>query len=268
MPTNSNNLIKINPIKAFSDNYIWALTSQKNNLLVLVDPGDAAVCIDYIKKHNLQLHSILITHHHNDHIGGVEELRTYCQQQQWPLTVYGPALEAENCSDIKLSEGHNVLLEMFDLTFSIIDVPGHTNGHIAYFCEDILFCGDTLFSGGCGRLFEGTPQQMLQSLAKLSNLPAQTRVYCTHEYTLANLTFALTVEPDNVDLIDYYNHVRTLREQNKITLPSTIATECLINPFLRSDNQTIVTSAQEYSGKPVKPGLESFTVIREWKNNF
>lgn len=268
MPTNSTNHININPIKAFTDNYIWAITAKDNNLLVLVDPGDAAVCIDYIKQHNLQLDSILITHHHNDHIGGVAELREYCQQQQWPITVYGPALEAQDSSDIKLTEDSSVLLAPFNLTFTIIDLPGHTQGHIAYLCGDILFSGDTLFSGGCGRIFEGTPVQMYQSLAKLRALPPQTRIYCTHEYTLANLTFALTVEPDNVDLIDYYNHVRSLREQNQITLPSTIATECLVNPFLRCANATIVKSAEEYSEKSINNGLETFTAIREWKNNF
>ena len=135
-------------------------------------------------------------------------------------------------------------------------------------CNDILFCGDTLFSGGCGRIFEGTPTQMHQSLAILKALPAHTRVYCTHEYTLTNLTFALTVEPDNVDLIDYYNHVNTLREQNKITLPSTIATESLINPFLRCDNATIIDSVQEYANKPITTELDSFTMLRQWKDNF
>ena len=268
MPTNSNDLIKINPIKAFSDNYIWAITANNNNQLVLVDPGDADVCIDYIKQHSLQLHSILITHHHNDHIGGVDTLRDYCLKHNWPLTIYGPALEAKDCSDIKLSEGETLILSPFDLTFTIIDLPGHTKGHIAYFGDELLFCGDTLFSGGCGRIFEGTPTQMYQSLNKLSQLPSQTRIYCTHEYTLANLTFALAVEPDNNDLINYYNHVRTLREKNLISLPSTIATECLINPFLRCDNATVINSAQEYANKDVDSGLETFTAIREWKNNF
>ena len=268
MPTNSNDLIEITPIKAFSDNYIWAITAKDNNSLVLVDPGDASVCIHYIQQHGLQLHSILITHHHNDHIGGVNALREYCQQQQWPLTIYGPALEAVDSSDIKLVEGDKVALAPVALDFTIIDLPGHTKGHIAYLCNDILFCGDTLFSGGCGRLFEGTPAQMYHSLGKLSTLPPQTRVYCTHEYTLDNLAFALTVEPDNVDLIDYYNHVKLLREQDKISLPSTIATEGLINPFLRCNSPTIIETAQEYCNKPLNEGLETFTVLREWKNNF
>ncbi|GAA5141627.1 hydroxyacylglutathione hydrolase [Thalassotalea piscium] len=268
MPTNSNELININPIKAFKDNYIWAITTKGNNFLVLVDPGDATVCIDYIEQHNLQLDAILITHHHNDHIGGVDALRDYCNQKTWPLTVYGPAIEAKKASDIKLVENDTVVLKHFNLSFTVIDLPGHTLGHIAFICDDILFCGDTLFSGGCGRVFEGTAKQMYNSLNKLSKLPARTRVYCTHEYTLANLSFALAVEPDNLDLIAYYNQVRVMREQDEITLPSTIGKENLINPFLRCFQQTIMSSATEYGGQAVEAGLETFTVIRKWKDNF
>ncbi|XQW86692.1 hydroxyacylglutathione hydrolase [Thalassotalea piscium] len=268
MPTNSNELIHISAIKAFSDNYIWAITHTENNRLVLVDPGDAQPCIDYIEQNNLQLDAIFITHHHSDHIGGVAQLRQYCERNQWPLTVYGPAKEAVSSSDVQLCENDVVELALFDLSFTIIDLPGHTLGHIAYVCDDILFCGDTLFSGGCGRLFEGTPSQMFQSLLKLRALPAQTRVYCTHEYTLANLTFALAVEPSNLELINYYNHVRDLRENNQMSLPTTIANECSINPFLRCEQPMIQQSAQEFSDKNITDSLETFTAIRKWKDNF
>ena len=255
-------------IKAFSDNYIWAISSNFADKVALVDPGDANVCIEFIEQQQLQLSSILITHHHPDHVGGIAELVDYCSAKQWPLTIYGPESENIPHRDVALNESHTVKLVELDLEFDIIDLPGHTSGHIAYLSQDNLFCGDTLFSGGCGRLFEGTPEQMLSSLEKLSALPERTHVYCAHEYTLANLNFALTVEPSNSELVYYYNQVLQQREQDIATIPSSILLEKKINPFLRCDSASIITSAAEFSGDNVDDKLTAFTIIRALKDNF
>jgi len=262
--------VNISPIKAFSDNYIWTLTNK--TFATLVDPGDASVCIDFLEKNNLILDSILITHHHSDHTGGIKELVEYCQQRQWSMTVYGPENENIPYCKIKLNEKSTITLDALNIEFKIIDLPGHTAGHIAYFSDEqptpILFCGDTLFSGGCGRLFEGTPEQMLKSLTKLATLPEHTRVYCTHEYTQANLTFALAVEPNNQDLIQYANKVNEIRSNDQSTIPSTIQLEKQINPFLRCDKQSIQTSAQVFSTETKPTIQDTFTTIRRWKDQF
>ena len=262
--------ININAIQAFSDNYIWAISN--NNSVALVDPGDADVCINYIEQNKLILNSILITHHHADHTGGINQLVTYCQQKSWPLNVYGPANENIPQCDVKLTENDVVKLPDLDITFRVIDLPGHTAGHIAYFTNKeeipLLFCGDTLFSGGCGRLFEGTAEQMLTSLHKLSSLPDQTLVYCTHEYTQANLKFALTVEPNNQALITYSEQVNELRENQLITLPTSIRLENKINPFLRSHIPEIQANAKIFDSKTKDNNLSTFTAIRRWKDQF
>ncbi|MGB2739478.1 MAG: hydroxyacylglutathione hydrolase [Cognaticolwellia sp.] len=260
--------IKISMIKAFSDNYIWAISSNSGQKLALVDPGDANVCIEFIEQHKIQLSTILITHHHADHVGGIKKLLEYCKNKQWPLTVYGPESENIPHCDVALNESHTVKLADFDLEFKIIDLPGHTSGHIAYLSQDNLFCGDTLFSGGCGRLFEGTASQMLSSLEKLSALPERTHVYCAHEYTQANLNFALTVEPCNSELVHYYNQVLQKREQDIPTIPTSIMLEKKINPFLRCHEPSLMTSASEFSGDAVTDKLKAFTIIRAWKDNF
>ena len=185
-----------------------------------------------------------------------------------PLTIYGPANENIPHRDISLVEGDVVDLSTIGLTFNVLDLPGHTAGHIAFFNENHLFCGDTLFSGGCGRLFEGTAQQMYHSLEKISNLPDSTQVYCAHEYTAANLNFALTVDPENFDLINYFNQVTQLRDNNQATIPTTIGLEKEINPFLRCQYPALQESANDYSNRKVTLGTETFSVIREWKNNF
>ncbi len=260
--------INIFAIKAFTDNYIWAINHTENRHLALVDPGDAKVCIDYIENNQLILSSILITHHHHDHTGGIEALVDYAKTRHWPIEVYAPAQEDIAHTSVPLKHGDNVALSQLALSFSIIALPGHTLGHIAYYTKPLLFCGDTLFSGGCGRLFEGTPAQMLSSLNQLKQLPDDTRVYCTHEYTLANLEFALAVEPFNQQLIDYYNEIKLLREKNAISLPSSIRKEKLINPFLRCDKPDIRQSASEFSDEQITEELGVFTAIRRWKDNF
>lgn len=258
----------VTAITAFSDNYIWAIGSPDNKQLAIVDPGDAQVCIDYIETNNQILSALLITHHHPDHVGGINDLVKYCQQKSWPLTIYGPANEDIPQRDVSLIEGDEVNLSTIGIKLKVLDLPGHTAGHIAYFNEHYLFCGDTLFSAGCGRLFEGTAQQMHHSLTKLSNLPNNTKVYCAHEYTAANLNFALTVDPENFELINYFNQVTQLRSTNQATIPTTIGLEKDINPFLRCQYQALQDSASDYSCDKVALGAETFSVLRQWKNNF
>ncbi len=263
MPDNQPN---VSAIKAFSDNYIWAI-STKNNL-ALVDPGDAQVCIEHIEKNNLVLSTILITHHHNDHIGGIDKLLAYAKTKCWTVTVYGPRNDNIAQLDVKLSENDTVILPEFNCEFTVIDLPGHTHGHIAYHNDKLLFCGDTLFSGGCGRIFEGTPTQMHQSLSKLAKLAGNTLVYCAHEYTLANLTFALAVEPKNAELHKYLEKVKLLRLNNQASIPTSIDIERQINPFFRCHTASVKQAAIKHSSSQQPSEIEVFATIRAWKDNF
>ncbi|WP_342128673.1 hydroxyacylglutathione hydrolase [Hydrogenophaga sp. OTU3427] len=254
----------LHPIPAFNDNYIWAL--QVGTQALVVDPGEASGVLDYLRTRGLTLAAILITHHHADHTGGVAELRAATG-----AAVYGPVAEPMPEPLTRLDEGDQV--EVLGLRFEVMHVPGHTAGHIAYHCADIdgaplLFCGDTLFSGGCGRLFEGTPAQMLDSLDRLAALPAQTRVCCTHEYTLSNLRFALAVEPDNADLASYAAHCTALRQRNLPTLPSSMGQERLINPFLRSRQPGITAAMRQRAANAALDETGVFATLREWKNTF
>lgn len=257
--------MKIEAIKAFNDNYIWALINEQS--VALVDPGDAKPCIDFINLNNLTLTAILITHHHADHTGGVKELVAACGDQ---VSVYGPENSEYSPIEHLLTQGSECQLPLLNLSLSVLSLPGHTLDHIAYYSKEhnFVLCGDTLFSGGCGRVFEGSYEQMYQALNKLSELPDNTKIYCTHEYTLANLHFALTVEPENTALVHYFNQVTQLRDNNQITLPTTLAHEKLINPFLRSEQPTVIESAAMYTGEKVMAGLSTFSAIRQWKDNF
>jgi len=266
----------VTAIPAFSDNYIWAITSTNVKLtnestlmpVAFVDPGDAAPCIAFLEKNNLQLCAILITHHHPDHTGGVAELKSYCKNKGWSFTVYAPENTAINNVDVRVTDNQTVELTELSVSFKVIDLAGHTLDHIGYYANDMVFCGDTLFSGGCGRIFEGSPQQMLAALTRLTDLPERTHVYCAHEYTLANLTFALAVEPKNPELVHYYNQVIKRRAQKLPTIPTSILLEKKINPFLRCDQQEIINSADNFSSKKSVNTLDTFTVIRQWKNQF
>ncbi len=262
----SDNHTVVSAIKAFNDNYIWAMSSDSN--LVLVDPGDAQVCIEHIEKNNLVLSAILITHHHNDHIGGIEELIAYATKRGWSVTVYGPKNDNIAQLDVKLKENDQINLTDIDCQFTIIDLPGHTNGHIAYYNDKVLFCGDTLFSGGCGRIFEGTPAQMYQSLSKLAKLAGNTLVYCAHEYTLANLNFAQAVEPNNSELNKYVEKVKSLRHENKASIPTSINIERQINPFFLFHTDTVKQAAIKHSNTDKTSEIEVFATIRAWKDNF
>ena len=251
------------PIPAFSDNYLWLLHDGRRALIV--DPGDAGPVQRALQENGLELASILVTHHHPDHTGGVAELH-----QATGAPVYGPAREAIPGPFKRLQDGETV--QALGLDFQVIDVPGHTAGHVAFYTPDmdgrpLLFCGDTLFSGGCGRLFEGTPAQMLASLDRLAALPGNTRVCCAHEYTLSNLRFALAVEPDNSELIGYHARCAALREQGQPTLPTTLAQELLINPFLRTRQATVMAAARRFD-PAAHDDNTVFAAIRQWKNQF
>jgi len=256
-------MLNIITIPAFDDNYIWLIHQQGNTNCVVVDPGDAKPVITALKEHNLKLESILITHHHPDHVGGVKELVT-----ETGASVYGPGTENITEVDYPVAEADQVLIKNSELNFSVIEVPGHTRGHLAFVTEDALFSGDSLFAGGCGRLFEGTAEQMFLSLSKLTSLPDDTRIFCAHEYTLANLKFAIAVEPDNQALIQRIEQADKDRSDGKSTVPSLLSLEKATNPFLRSDHQSVMEAAESFSG--LKPGsqIETFTAIRQWKDSF
>jgi hydroxyacylglutathione hydrolase len=233
------------PLPAFTDNYIWMLHDARQ--AIVVDPGDATPVLQTLQAQGLQLQAILVTHHHADHVGGVDALRAATGAQ-----VFGPARERIPEPLVRLAQGDTV--EVLGLRFSVLDVPGHTAGHIAYYCPDmqgapLLFCGDTLFSGGCGRLFEGTPAQMLASLDQLAALPGDTRVCCAHEYTLSNLRFARAVEPGNQALLHYSSHCESLRARQLPTLPSRMALERDINPFLRVRETAVAAAAQGFDAR-------------------
>lgn len=250
-------------LEAFSDNYIWMIHDGKH--AVVVDPGEAAPVLEALRTHALTLVGILVTHHHADHVGGIAALREHLTGPVW-----GPRRETIPQPYLALDDGDGV--QVLGLDFQVIDVPGHTAGHIAYYCADapggpLLFCGDTLFSGGCGRLFEGTPAQMHASLARLAALPEQTRVCCAHEYTLSNLRFAQAVEPDNTDLADYATRCTAWRAVGRPTLPSSIGQERRVNPFLRCDVPTVMRSARA-QGASGSDAVAVLAALREWKNGF
>ncbi len=258
-------MLQVHPVPAFSDNYLWVIHNGQE--AVAVDPGDARPVIDYLAAQELTLTAILCTHHHADHVGGVEALLDFFGSRD-KIPVYGPAAEKIPARTHALKEGDRISLQNLGLELEVLDVPGHTAGHIAYVGHDMLFCGDTLFACGCGRLFEGTPAQMKASLSKLKDLPGHTRVYCAHEYTMANIRFAEAVEPDNADLKLRKAFCAAKRHRNQPTLPSTIALELATNPFLRWDSPAVISAAQKRAGHALSNHHDIFAVIREWKNNF
>jgi hydroxyacylglutathione hydrolase len=253
------------PIPAFSDNYIWVV--REGATAAVIDPGDAAPVLAYLEREGLALAAIITTHHHGDHVGGNSALLA-----RFPVPVFGPAHERIPGRTHALAEGDAIAVPGMVLALSVLDVPGHTSGHIAYVGDvagtPVAFVGDTLFAGGCGRLFEGTAAQMAASLGKLASLPGETRVYCAHEYTLANLKFALAVEPGNTALIERQRHEQDKRERGEPTVPSTIAVERATNPFLRVDEPAVFAAAQAHAGRPLADAVEAFAVVREWKNGF
>lgn len=254
-------MIDIFPVRAFKDNYIWIIHNQQYALII--DPGDAVPVLAWITQQGLQPIAILCTHHHHDHTGGIPSLT-----QKFALPVYGPANEKIPGMTHPLTEGDVLHFPELSLELDVLDIPGHTAGHIAYYGQNCLFCGDTLFACGCGRVFEGSTRQMFDSLQKLASLPDETKIYCAHEYTRANIRFARVVDTDNPDLVELENIVEEKLKQNIPTLPSTLAIEKATNPFLRCDQPAIIHSASQYTGQHLDDPLSVFTVIRDWKNNF
>jgi len=257
-------MIKIDALPAFTDNYIWLLQDTKQRRCAVVDPGDAGPVEAWLaSKSEWQLTDILITHHHFDHVGGIERLKAATGAR-----VLGPANESIPGRDLGLSDGDHV--DVLGLSFSVMAVPGHTLGHIAYLQADQhwLFCGDTLFAGGCGRLFEGTAEQMHSSLSRLAALPEQTQVYCTHEYTLSNLRFASAVEPENSAISQRLQQVTQWRENAQISLPSSIGLERATNPFLRSTQPAVRDRIAEREGHGDQNSVRVFAALRAWKDTF
>lgn len=261
------NTLEYVPVAAFADNYIWLVSDGRD--AVAVDPGEAAPVRAYLADRGWRLSAILLTHHHADHVGGVAELIG-----DTPIPVYGPAAEGIAAVTHPLSGGDRVHLALPHLELEVLDVPGHTRGHIAYFqaggadLPPHVFCGDTLFACGCGRLFEGSPAQMLESLDRLAALPGETQVHCAHEYTLSNIRFALACDPDNAQLRAWRDEASALRERDAPTLPTTIAHERAVNPFLRAGQADVQRVLAEALHEPVCDRLASFTLMREWKNRF
>lgn len=254
--------IQITAIPAYTDNYIWCLADGQH--CVVVDPGDAAPVLEAIGRHGYTLSAILITHHHWDHTNGIDALLS-----AYPgIPVFGPHNPAISQITHHLGAGDSIDVPGIDVSLSVFEVPGHTLDHIAYLGNGWLFCGDTLFSGGCGRLFEGTPEQMWASLRQLSELPDNTKVYCTHEYTQANLAFAQAVDPHNQQLNEYSRQVDNKRNQLQPTLPSTIGQEKAINPFLRVSDARIIQHVEEHVGETLNNDAAVFGALRRWKDQF
>ena len=253
--------MRIHAVPAFSDNYLWLI--EDGGKAAAVDPGDAQPIEAALAERGLVLTAILATNHHGDHVGGIEALVSH-----WKCPVFGPAGESIPRITQKLVEGDAIEVPGIGAAFSVLDVPGHTAGHIAYVGDGVAFVGDTLFACGCGRLFEGTPEQMARSLRKLATLPAQTRAYCAHEYTMANIKFAEAVEPGNARLAARKAIDAAKRARGEPTVPTTLGEELATNPFLRCTEPEVIASAERHSGRKLGDAVAVFAEIREWKNTF
>ncbi|MDQ1362685.1 MAG: hydroxyacylglutathione hydrolase [Pseudomonadota bacterium] len=255
-------MLNITPIPAFSDNYIWMLQRSGSSAVVLVDPGETRRILRQVDEQGIRPVALLITHHHADHAGGIAQLL-----ERFPaLEVYGPA--SENIAGVThpVRQDDRIDIAEMNISFQILDVPGHTRGHVAYYGEGVLFCGDTVFACGCGRLFEGTPEQMTESLEKIAALPAATKLYCAHEYTLSNIGFARWVEPDNENLLQRDDDDMARQEKGIPTVPSTLDLELKTNPFLRYRVPAVKQAAEEFAGKKLNSDAEVFAAIRRWKD--
>lgn len=255
-------MLSIFPIPAFNDNYIWILVDEVNQYAIVVDPGDATPVLAFLQQRQLTLSAILITHKHHDHTGGIVALLSVFPNTQ----VFSHPLEKVMQTTHPVSD--NDVISIHDNDFSVMCIPGHTLGHVAYYCSPILFCGDTLFANGCGRVFEGTAEQMLQSLQKLMTLPDETKVYCGHEYTVSNIAFALHVEPNNIALQKRFETAKQLRSNHQPTVPSTMALEKLTNPFLRTHVSSVMDAISKKAGRVLDSDVAVFAALREWKNAF
>ena len=255
---------KIVPIPALSDNYIWCIIHTNTQQCAIVDPGEAQPVIDFLDQNDLKLSSILVTHHHWDHTNGINELQDIYDIQ----SIYGSIQSSIKSINIPVQEGDSIVIETLKLKLNVMEIPGHTLDHIAFYNDEVLFCGDTLFSAGCGRVFEGTPEQMLTSLKKLRSLPDDTLLYCGHEYTQANLAFAKLVEPNNSAIEEHTNKVTQLINNNHPSLPNSMGIEKQINPFLRCHLTEVQTSAEQHSRKALSNECDVFATVRSWKDNW
>lgn len=255
-------MMQVELIPAFEDNYIWLISQPGSQNCAVVDPGDEEPVLESLQQHGLLLSAILITHKHYDHVGGIDGLKKRFPQ----ASVYGPGNENIRQVEIPLAEGACVELPGLSLSFQVMDVPGHTEGHIAYYGENALFCGDTLFAGGCGRVFSGTFEQLSASLLRISKLPAETQLFCAHEYTQANLGFAEWVEPGNLVLQQRIEEVAKMRAKGEPTVPSMLETEIETNPFLRVSNKNVICAAEKWAGHKLNNDAEVFKALRQWKD--
>lgn len=256
-------MFQIHAVNAFTDNYIWLIQSAQDQKVLIIDPGDADPVIRFVEQNGLHPVAILVTHHHHDHVGGIQRLKDL-----YDLTVFGPQRETIKTLDISLAAQTTKIIDAAFPALQILDTPGHTPGHISYLLENNLFCGDTLFAGGCGRLLGGTAEQLFNSLQTLKQLADDTNVFCAHEYTLANLQFAIAVEPDNPHLLERIATVRELRKQNIATVPAKLHEEKRTNPFLRCEISEVKKAAQTHAGQALNSPLAVFKVLRAWKDSF
>lgn len=255
-------MITVKPISAFTDNYIWAISDEEQAYFAIVDPGDAEPVLKFLEENDGVLAAILITHHHADHVGGIKKLIA-----AFPDTpVYGPAKERIPHRTTALNNEDTVVIPEIDASFQVMFIPGHTAGHIAYYQEGSLFCGDTLFGCGCGRIFDGTATALYHSLTTIAALPPETLAYCAHEYTLDNIGFAKWVEPDNLNLIQRQAHTHSLIDTDTPSIPSTLDLELKTNPFLRCDKAEVIDKAEKVAKRTLSSGVEVFKVIRNWKD--
>jgi hydroxyacylglutathione hydrolase len=253
--------LSVNPVRAFQDNYVWTLRSGAN--AAVVDPGEAGPVLAYLRTHKLNLTAIMNTHHHADHVGGNAELL-----EHYPVPVYGPYDDRIPTVSERVREGDTFTLPGFALELKVFEIPAHTRTHIAFYGGGMLFCGDTLFACGCGRLFEGTPANMHAALTKLAGLPGATRVYCGHEYTLSNIKFARAVETGNTALVEWEQAAAALRAKDQPTLPSTLDEELAANPFMRCNEPAVVAAASKHAGQALTDPVSVLGALRDWKNNF
>ncbi len=254
-------MLTMTPVHAFNDNYIWVGVSRAHGACFAVDPGDADPLLRFLDTHELTLAAILVTHHHWDHVGGLGALTSACH-----VPVFGPGTIAGVTAPV--GDGDRIALPGIDVEFDVLAVPGHTLDHLAYVGGNALFCGDTLFSAGCGRLFEGSAAQMFDSLNRLAKLPEGTMVYCAHEYTEANLRFAMEVEPESAALRNYASRVQRQRRAGEPSLPSSLADECACNPFLRCHVAAVQAAASRQAGTPLSSPQDVFAALRAWKDRF